>query len=111
MELSALLHRRSANLRDGVNPFRAQDSFEPCRLWFRRRRKVGRSRLLWDGDGPRNSARARCGVRKPRDIPSFAPNCSPGSQFSREYRRLFGAPPGQDGERLRRWKELRDAAY
>jgi CTP:molybdopterin cytidylyltransferase MocA len=32
-------------------------------------------------------------------------------QFSREYRRLFGAPPGQDGERLRRSKELSDAAY
>jgi len=71
---SALQHRRSANLRDGVNPFRAQDSFEPCRLRFRRRRKVGRSRLLWDGDGSRNGARARCGVRKPRGIPSFAPN-------------------------------------
>jgi hypothetical protein len=50
-------------------------------------------------------------VRKPRGIPSFAPNCSPGSQFSREYRRLFGAPPGQDGERLRRSNELRGAAY
>jgi transcriptional regulator GlxA family with amidase domain len=24
------------------------------------------------------------------------------SQLGREYRRLFGAPPGQDGERLRR---------
>jgi transcriptional regulator GlxA family with amidase domain len=23
------------------------------------------------------------------------------SQFSREYRRAFGAPPAQDGERLR----------
>jgi AraC-like DNA-binding protein len=33
------------------------------------------------------------------------------SQFSREYRRLFGAPPGQDGERLRRSKELSDAAH
>jgi transcriptional regulator GlxA family with amidase domain len=27
------------------------------------------------------------------------------SQFSREYKRLFGAPPGQDGERLRSARE------
>jgi transcriptional regulator GlxA family with amidase domain len=33
-----------------------------------------------------------------------------GFAVSREYRRLFGAPPGQDGERLRRSKELSDAA-
>ena len=27
------------------------------------------------------------------------------SQFTREYRRLFGAPPGQDAARLRTDKE------
>lgn len=32
----------------------------------------------------------------------FAVGYDSPSQFSREYRRLFGAPPGQDGERLRR---------
>ena len=41
----------------------------------------------------------------------FAVGYDSPSQFSREYRRLFGAPPGQDGERLRRSKELSDAAY
>src|SRR6202166_3793497 len=41
----------------------------------------------------------------------FAVGYDSPSQFSREYRRLFGAPPGQDGERLRRSKELSDAAH
>jgi transcriptional regulator GlxA family with amidase domain len=41
----------------------------------------------------------------------FAVGYESPSQFSREYRRLFGAPPGQDGERLRQSKELSDAAY
>jgi AraC-like DNA-binding protein len=41
----------------------------------------------------------------------FAVGYDSPSQFSREYRRLFGAPPGQDGERLRRSKELSGAAY
>jgi transcriptional regulator GlxA family with amidase domain len=39
----------------------------------------------------------------PRDIAGIGHRVgydSP-SQFSREYRRLFGAPPGQDAERLR----------
>jgi AraC-like DNA-binding protein len=36
----------------------------------------------------------------------FAVGYDSPSQFSREYRRMFGAPPGQDGERLRRSKEL-----
>jgi AraC-like DNA-binding protein len=40
----------------------------------------------------------------------FAVGYDSPSQFSREYRRLFGAPPGQDGERLRRSKELSEAA-
>jgi AraC-like DNA-binding protein len=39
----------------------------------------------------------------------FAVGYESPSQFSREYRRLFGAPPGQEGERLRRSKELSDA--
>jgi transcriptional regulator GlxA family with amidase domain len=41
----------------------------------------------------------------------FAVGYDSPSQFSREYRRLFGAPPGQDGERLRRSKEWSDAAH
>jgi transcriptional regulator GlxA family with amidase domain len=40
----------------------------------------------------------------------FAVGYESPSQFSREYRRLFGAPPGQDGERLRQSKELSDTA-
>lgn len=36
----------------------------------------------------------------------FAVGYDSPSQFSREYRRLFGRPPGQDGERLRQSKEL-----
>jgi transcriptional regulator GlxA family with amidase domain len=32
----------------------------------------------------------------------FAVGYDSPSQFSREYRRQFGARPGQDGERLRR---------
>jgi AraC-like DNA-binding protein len=41
----------------------------------------------------------------------FAVGYDSPSQFSREYRRLFGAPPGRDGEHLRRSKELSDAAH
>jgi AraC-like DNA-binding protein len=41
----------------------------------------------------------------------FAVGYDSPSQFSREYRRLFGAPPGQDGECLRRSKKLSDAPY
>jgi AraC-like DNA-binding protein len=41
----------------------------------------------------------------------FAVGYDSPSQFSREYRRLFGAPPGQDAQRLRRSNELSDAAY
>jgi AraC-like DNA-binding protein len=41
----------------------------------------------------------------------FAVGYDSPSQFSREYRRRFGTPPGQDGERLRRSKELSDAAF
>jgi AraC-like DNA-binding protein len=39
----------------------------------------------------------------------FAVGYDSASQFSREYRRQFGAPPSQDGERLRRSKELSEA--
>jgi transcriptional regulator GlxA family with amidase domain len=41
----------------------------------------------------------------------FAVGYDSPSQFSREYRRLFGAPPGQDAQRLRRSNELSDAAF
>jgi transcriptional regulator GlxA family with amidase domain len=36
----------------------------------------------------------------------FAVGYDSPSQFSREYRRLFGQPPGKDGQSLRRSKEL-----
>jgi transcriptional regulator GlxA family with amidase domain len=39
----------------------------------------------------------------------FAVGYDSPSQFSREYRRLFGRPPRKDGERLRRSKELSGA--
>jgi AraC-like DNA-binding protein len=40
----------------------------------------------------------------------FAVGYDSPSQFSREYRRLFGAPLGQDAQRLHRSNELSDAA-
>jgi transcriptional regulator GlxA family with amidase domain len=39
----------------------------------------------------------------------FAAGYASPSQFSREYRRLFGRPPGKDGQSLRRSKELNSA--
>ena len=41
----------------------------------------------------------RCLLAQPRDIADVGYD-SP-SQFSREYRRMFGAPPGRDAARLR----------
>lgn len=48
------------------------------------------------------AARARLMVRA-EDVAAvgFAVGYNNPSQFSREYRRMFGYPPGQDGERLR----------
>ena len=39
----------------------------------------------------------------------FAVGYDSPSQFSHEYRRLFGRPPGKDGESLRRSKEVSEA--
>lgn len=48
------------------------------------------------------AARARLMVRA-EDVAAvgFAVGYNNPSQFSREYRRMFRYPPGQDGERLR----------
>jgi len=50
------------------------------------------------GSARRRSRRARL-LAQPRDIADVGYD-SP-SQFSREYRRMFGAPPGRDTARLR----------
>jgi transcriptional regulator GlxA family with amidase domain len=47
----------------------------------------------------------------PSSSVGFAVGYDSPSQFSREYRRLFGAPPGHDAQSLRRSNELSDAAY
>jgi transcriptional regulator GlxA family with amidase domain len=46
-------------------------------------------------------ARARL-IANPKDVAAvgFAVGYDSPSQFSREYRRLFGVPPGKDGLRL-----------
>jgi hypothetical protein len=53
------------------------------------------------------------GLSAPHDVAAvgFAVGYDSPQQSSREYGRLFGTLPGQDGEHLRRSKEISDAAY
>lgn len=53
------------------------------------------------------AARARL-IAKADDVASvgFEVGYDSPSQFSREYRRFFGAPPGRDAERLRQGPPL-----
>jgi AraC-like DNA-binding protein len=77
--------------------FRGVTSMTPIQYQQRIRLQAARSRLMSSGEDV-----ATVGLAVGYDS---------ASQFSREYRRLFGAPPGRDGARLRRSNEPGDAAY
>jgi transcriptional regulator GlxA family with amidase domain len=68
--------------------FRAVTTMTPIQFQKTIRLQVARSRLL----------------AEPGDVAAvgFAVGYESASQFSREYRRLFGLPPGQDAARLAR---------
>lgn len=68
--------------------FRAVTGMSPIQFQKRIRLQEARRQLLTDNEGAANVA-----IKVGYDSPS---------QFSREYRRLFGAPPAQDTSRLRR---------
>ena len=67
--------------------FRAVTAMTPIQFQKQIRLQEARSRLLGGADDV-----ATVGYSVGYDSPS---------QFSREYRRMFGAPPGQDAARLR----------
>jgi AraC-like DNA-binding protein len=67
--------------------FRAATAMSPLQYQKQIRLQQARSRLLTDGDDV-----AKVGFSVGYDSPS---------QFSREYARFFGAPPGRDAARLR----------
>lgn len=75
--------------------FRAATTLSPLQFQKRIRLQEARSLLLAGPDDV-----AGVGHLVGYDSPS---------QFNREYRRLFGAPPGHDAERLRGLDDTRDA--
>jgi AraC-like DNA-binding protein len=72
--------------------FLALTSLSPMQYQKRIRLQEARSRLL-----SRSEDVAAVGFSVGYESPS---------QFSREYKRLFGTPPGKDGEQLRSIQEL-----
>jgi AraC-like DNA-binding protein len=71
--------------------FRSVTSLSP--LQFQKQLRLIEARRLMVSDGLSASSAA------------FAVGYESVSQFTREYRRMFGSPPVQDAEAIRRWVE------